>query len=163
MLCCPLQAVSGSGSPWTRPLKCCRATNPSTPSTYGGFSSAAPQRTGTPSYRARRPMRTTPTTVLRPLPPRRAVCWEPPADRTAQSAAPVHPGQLKVCTVLHESSDSLETQRLSRVYSFSPSRTGRTKATARRESIWKNGKEKLLVAKPWILVSPRGRNALHKL
>ena len=57
VLCLPLQAVSGSGSPWTRPSKCCRATNPSTPSTCGGSSSAAPPPTETPSSRAPRPTR----------------------------------------------------------------------------------------------------------
>ena len=82
-LYCPLQAASGSGSPWTRPSKCCRATNPSTPSTCGGSSSAAPQPTGTPSSRAHR--RTTTTPITAPPPPllRRAACWAPPADRTA--------------------------------------------------------------------------------
>lgn len=136
MLCLPLQAVSGSGSPSTRPSKCFRATNPSMQSIYGGSSSAALQPTATPSSRARRPTRTTPTTVPRPPPPRQAACWEPPADRTARNATPVLPGQLKVCTVLHESSDSLETSRRSRVYSFSPWRTGRTKAAARSALSW---------------------------
>lgn len=49
VLCLPLQAVSGNGSPLRRPSKCCRATNLYTPSTCGGCSSAAPPPTGTAS------------------------------------------------------------------------------------------------------------------
>lgn len=82
-LCFPLQAVSGSGSRWTRPSKCCRATSRSMPSTCGGSSSAAPRPTETPSSRAHRRTTTTPITVPPPPPPRRAPCWAPPADRTA--------------------------------------------------------------------------------
>lgn len=82
-LCFPLQAVRGSGSPWTRPSKCCRVTNPSTPSTCGGSSSAAPRPTETPSSRGRHPTTTTPITAPPRPRPRRVTCWVPPADRTA--------------------------------------------------------------------------------
>lgn len=116
-LCCPLQAASGSGSPWTRPSKCCRATNPSTPNTCGGSSSAAPQPTGTPSSRAHR--RTTTTPITAPPPPllRRAACWAPPADRTAPKPHELSHSDrsLRVCTVLHESNDFSE---LSCMYNF---------------------------------------------
>lgn len=86
VVCLPLQAVSGSGSLWRRPSKCCRATNLSTPSICGDSSSTAPLPTVTPSSRAHHPTTTTPTTVPPPPPPRRAACWAPPADRTASQA-----------------------------------------------------------------------------
>lgn len=119
VLCLPLQAASGSGSRWTRPSRCCRATNPSTPSIFGGSSSAAPRPTATPSCRASRPTTTTPTTAPRPPRPRRAACWAPPADRTAPGKRPVRlwPGRWESVQFLHESKDFSE-PRLSCVYNF---------------------------------------------
>lgn len=79
----PLQAVSGNGSPWKRPSKCCRATNLYTPSTCGGSSSAALPPMATASSQARHQTTSTPTTARTPRRPRRGTCWARPADRTA--------------------------------------------------------------------------------
>lgn len=101
VLCLPLQVVSGSGSPWKKPSKCCRATNPFTPSTCGGSSSAALPPMETPSSRAPHQMTTTPITALHPPHPRRAACWAPPADRTATQPPVLSSwdSSPKVCTV----------------------------------------------------------------
>lgn len=99
--CLPLQVVSGSGSPWKKPSKCCRATNPFTPSTCGGSSSAALPPMETPSSRAPHQTTTTPITALHPPHPRRAACWAPPADRTATQPPVLSSwdSSPKVCTV----------------------------------------------------------------
>lgn len=115
-LCFPLQAVSGSGSRWTRPSKCCRATSRSMPSTCGGSSSAAPPPMETPSSRAHHRTTTTPITVPPPPPPRRAPCWVPPADRTAPEPHILSSLDPKVCTVLHESYDFFRVAAILYVY-----------------------------------------------
>lgn len=101
----PLQAVSGNGSQWKRPSKYCRATNLSTPSTCGGFSSAAPRPMETPSSRARHRTTTTPIIALLPTQPQQVAWWAPPADRTAPKPFVLSSSDssLKVCTALHES------------------------------------------------------------
>lgn len=126
-LCFPLQAVSGSGSRWTRPSKCCRATSRSMPSTCGGSSSAAPPPMETPSSRAHRRTTTTPITAPPPPPPRRAPCWAPPADRTAPEPhilSSLDRKSVQSCMNLMTFSEL----RLSCMYTFYSWRTGHTKA-----------------------------------